>query len=108
MKKALLAVAAAFALTSCAEDMGGYGPYYGGEMAYYDGFYGPFYNGYWGPGGDFYYADRVHHFHRDVDHHFHHHDPGAGFRGVRTHPGWVGHHGAPGGRTGDHDRDRPH
>jgi hypothetical protein len=116
MKKVLLAVAAAFALTSCAEEMGGYGPYYGGEMVYYDDFYGPFYNGYWGPGGVFYYSDAGHRFHRDEGHHFHRDNPGGPFHGVRTHPGWSGHHGAPGGPTGGapggtpggHDHHRPH
>lgn len=102
MKKALLALAAAFALASCAEEMG-YGPYYGGTMVYYDDFYGPFYNGYWGPGGYFYYSDAGHRFHRDEGHHFHHNNPGGGYHGVRTHPGWSGHHGGPGAPTG-----RPH
>jgi len=109
MKRTLLALTAALALSACAEDLG-YGPYYGGSTVYYDDFYGPFYNGYWGPGGFFYYSDSFHRFHRDEGHHFRRDNPG-GFHGVQTHPGWVGHHGAPGAAPtsqphagGDHRR----
>ena len=96
MKRALLAAAAALALSACAGTMG-YGPYFGGDTAYYDDSYGPFYNGYWGNDGFFYYSSgRGSPFIRDEAHHFRH-DNGGGFHGVRTHPGWVGRHGSGGG-----------
>lgn len=113
MKPVLLAVTAALALSACAEDLG-YGPYYGGQTVYYDGYYGPFHNGYWGPSGVFVYSDAHHRFRRDDDHHFRRDDPGAGFHLERTHPGWVGRRGAPGATpggspSGQHrDHDRPH
>jgi hypothetical protein len=99
MKRALLAVAAALAVSGCAENMG-YGPTFGGDMAYYDNAYGPFYNGYWGRDGSFYYSGgRGRPYQRDEGGHFRHDTPdGGGFQGVRTHPGWVGHHG--GGHSG--------
>lgn len=99
MKRVLLAVTAALALSACAEDLG-YGPYYGGQMVYYDGYYGPFYNGYWGSSGVFIYSDDNHHFHRDEGRHFRRDNPGAGFHPERTHPGWAGHKGAPGAPSG--------
>jgi hypothetical protein len=116
MKKALLAVTAALALSACAEDMG-YGPYFGGDTAYYDDYYGPFYNGYWGAGDVFYYSTgRGRPYFRDEGRHFRHDRGGDRWHGVRTHPGWVGRHGDHRGdyrgdhrgdhRWGDHDRDR--
>lgn len=102
MKRTLIAVAcavtASMALSACAEDMG-YG-YFGGDAAYYDGFYGPFYNGYWGPDGAFYYSTgRGRPYLRDDARHFRHerHD---GFHGVRGHHdrGWDHY-------RDDHDHD---
>jgi hypothetical protein len=110
MKRALLAITAALALSACAEDLG-YGPTFGSGLVYYDSYYGPYYNGYWARDGFFYYAPAPGRpFIRDRDHHFRRDNPGTGFHGERTHPGWVGHH-APGAGTtsqpsGDHHRDR--
>jgi hypothetical protein len=103
MKRTLLAVAAALAVSGCAENMG-YGPYFGGDMAYYDDSYGPFYNGYWGHDGSFYYsAGRGRPYVRDSGGHFRHDMPGGGYHGVRTHSGWVGGHGGhSGGGGGQH------
>lgn len=98
MKHALLALTASLALSACAGSMG-YGPYFGGDRAYYDDYYGPFYNGYWGSDGAFYYSDgRGRPFVRDESNHFRHNMPGGGFHGVHTHPAWVGHHGGGGGQ----------
>lgn len=107
MRKSLFALAGALTasmmLSACAGDMG-YG-YYGGDMAYYDNYYGPYYNGYWGPGGVFYYSTgRGYPYIRDDGHHFHRTNPGRGYRGVRTHPEWVGRHGD---QDHEHDRDHP-
>lgn len=104
MKHALLALTASLALSACADNMG-YGPYFGGERAYYDDYYGPFYNGYWGGDGAFYYSPgRGRPYLRDEGNHFHHDMPGGGYHGVQTHPGWVGGHGGGhgGGRHGGH------
>ena len=101
MRKSLIALAGALTavtLSACAEDMG-YG-YFGGDTAYYDGYYGPLYNGYWGPGGDFYYSTgRGYPYVRDAGRHFRHDHP-DGYHGVRSHPGWVGRHG--GAPNADH------
>jgi len=104
MKATLLAVAAAaLAVSGCAQDMG-YGPYFGGDTAYYDDFYGPFYNGYWGSGDVFYYSTgRGRPYIRDEGHHFRHDRGGEHWHSVRSHPGWVGRHG--GDRRGDHGGD---
>ena len=106
MKRTLLALSAALAVSGCAESMG-YGPYFGGDVAYYDDAYGPFYNGYWGGDGVFYYsAGRGHAYLPDAGHHFRHDSPGGGYHGVHTHAGWVGGHGgsAGGGHGGGEHR----
>lgn len=118
MKRALLVLVAALSVSACAEELG-YGPTFASGLVYYDSFYGPYYNGYWGRDGFFYYSPgRGRPFIRDEGHHFHRDNPGPGFHGERTRPGWVGHH-APGmgpgtappkggHPPGDHGRDRPH
>jgi len=97
MKRALLAVAAALALSACAEG-GGYG-YYPGQTVYYDDAYGPIYDGYWNNDVFFYSTGRGHHFVRDDAHHFRR-DSASGFHGVHTHGGFHG-----GRWRHDHDHD---
>lgn len=81
MKPALIALAAALALSGCAT-YGGYDA--GGFNAYYDDAYGPFYDGYWRGDVFFYSPGRGRPFIRDEAHHFHR-APGAGFHGVHGH-----------------------
>lgn len=107
MKRALLAAAAALTLSACAEDLG-YGPSFGGDMVYYDSYYGPFYNGYWGPDGVFWYSPgRGRPYVRDDSHHFRRDNPGGPFHPERTHPGWVRHHGPGGTQPGEHHTHPP-
>ena len=92
MKTTLFAVAAALALSGCAESGYGYGPYFAGDTVYYDDAYGPIYNGYWGAGDTFYYApSRGRPFVRDEAHHFRH-DQATGYHSMHTHGGWRGFH----------------
>jgi hypothetical protein len=98
MKRTILALGAALALSACAEGYG-YGPhrgaYGGGDIAYYDNSYGSIYDGYWGGDGAYYYTparggayvrDEAHHFRRDA---------AEGYRSFR---GQGGHH-----DDGDHN-----
>lgn len=96
MKRMVLALTAALALSACAEELG-YGPTFNSGLVYYDSYYGPFYNGYWAHDGFFYYSpSRGGPYLRDEGRHFRR-NPAGGFHGEHTHPGWVGHHGP--GRT---------
>jgi hypothetical protein len=96
MKRVLLVLTATLALSGCAEDLG-YGPSFASGLVYYDGYYGPYYNGYWSRDGFFYYSpQRGRPFVRDQNRHFQRNNPGGGFHGERTRPGWVGHHGSGG------------
>lgn len=81
MKPALIAMAAALALSGCAS-YGGPGYYDGaGFNAYYDDAYGPFYDGYWRGDVFFYSPARGRPFVSDEGRHFHR-APGTGLHGV--------------------------
>lgn len=107
MKRALLALTAALALSACAEDLG-YGPTFNSGLVYYDSSYGPFYNGYWGRDGYFWYSpSRGRPYTRDEGRHFRRDNPGTGFHREHTHPGWVSRHGPGGTQPGEHHTHPP-
>jgi hypothetical protein len=91
-----MAVAAALALTGCAD---GYG--YGGDggLAYYDDYYGQFDDGYWRHDGFYYRNEAGRPYVRDEGNHFRH-GPAPGFRGMPGHGGHYSGHGGGGEHGG--------